>query len=242
MRSILGIDTGTRVGSIALAIDGAALDAIALHPGAHSSGLAVAAERLLATHGLKLAALAGVAVSEGPGSFTGLRIGLAWAKGIALGRHTPLALISAHEACAHSFRQEAGLIVTLLPGERGHVGLARWAGGSRASLLAGPEQVDEEALPAALNDPSLAPPAGSTLLIVAPGLSPELARALRRPGRSLRDPTALDAGARPGDEVPPMGAAIAELGDLAIREGRAADPIGASPAYGRAPNARKPAA
>jgi len=39
----------------------------------------------------------------------------------------------------------------------------------------------------------------------------------------------------------PAAGAVAELGDRALREGRAADPVTAAPVYGRAPNARKPA-
>src|SRR5436853_3191061 len=126
-RYLLGIDTAARLGSIALAVDGVAVQWQPLSPGEHSSGLSRAAESLLRGRGVTWKDLAGVAVSEGPGSFTGLRIGLAWAKGVCLGSGARLALVSAHEAAAYRYRGEGSLIATVLPGETGEVQAALWS-------------------------------------------------------------------------------------------------------------------
>ena len=101
-RYVLGIDTAGSHGSIALAVNGKAVGSEPLPPGGHSSGLSAAGKKLLAARGVGWKDLAGIAVSEGPGSFTGLRIGLAWAKGLCLGSAQKLVLVSGHEAAAHS--------------------------------------------------------------------------------------------------------------------------------------------
>ena len=107
MRSILGIDTAGPRGSIALAENGRAGAAVPLPQGGHSSALAPAVERLLEGRGIGVRDLAGISVASGPGSFTGLRIGLAWAKGAAIGAGVPLLMISSHEAAAHAVRKHA---------------------------------------------------------------------------------------------------------------------------------------
>lgn len=221
MRSILGIDTASPEGSVALEIDGAPAGIEALSPGGHSSGLSAAVGRLLAARRLSFDSLSGVAVSEGPGSFTGLRIGLAWAKGLALGRSLRLALVSAHEAAAHAHRDAPGRIGTVTQGERGSVVAALWVPGERASLVWGPESApDDEFM-----DRLLEAASGAGIGVAAP--SDQLAEAV------------LDLG---GTLLPrrPLASAVAALGDRSLREGRFADLLRAAPAYGRAPNARKP--
>ena len=201
-RYVLGIDTAGRHGSIALARDGRTLASEPLPPRGHSSGLSDAAMSLLRVPDIGWKDLAGIAVCEGPGSFTGLRIGLAWAKGFCLGSGIRLALVSAHEAAAHAHRGEGFTVATVLPGERGEVQVAVW---SQGSLLRGPDAVKEDDLP-------------------------ETLELLRREGIAILDP-----------EIPILGAkAVAELGDMKLRSGASADLIRSAPAYGRAPNARKP--
>lgn len=221
MRSILGIDTASPEGSVALEIEGAAAGIEALAPGGHSSGLSEAVGRLLAARQLSFDSLTGVAVSEGPGSFTGLRIGLAWAKGVALGRSLRLALVSAHEAAAHAHRDATGRIATVTQGERGSVVAALWIPGERASLAWGPESAPEDEFMNRLLEAA----GGGEIGVSAP--SEALAEAV------------LDLG---GTLLPrrPLAAAVASIGDRSLREGRFADLLRAAPAYGRAPNARKP--
>ena len=80
---ILAVDTSLQVGSVALARDGTVLGTERFdEPSSHLVALGGAVERLLAAAGLAASDVARVAVVTGPGSFTGLRIGLAFAKGL----------------------------------------------------------------------------------------------------------------------------------------------------------------
>ncbi len=227
MRAVLGIDTASRRGSVALAIEGAEAEHAVLEPGGHSSRLSDAAASLLAARSLDWRALAGVAVAEGPGSFTGLRVGLAWAKGLVTGLDIALALVPSHEAHARAARGRAAALVTVLPGERGHLQAAFWEGGPEASLLWGPVSIPQEDLVETLLDRAEGRP-GTLPRVVAPDLPASLAGSLLGRGFELLEPS-------------PLAPAVAELGDRMIREGRTADRVAAAPAYGRAANARRPA-
>ena len=240
MRSILGIDTANRFGSVALAQDGSASRWEVLVPGEHSSGLSRAAESLLRERNLALADLSGISVSSGPGSFTGLRIGLAWAKGVCFGLKAKLTLVSAHEANAYRHRRARGLIATVLHGERGQVQASLWSGGAQVSCLWGPERIPEEDLADALRE--AAGPKHTALTIAAPDLKPEIRELLEEAGYVLLDGGLAPPG-EPGssaDSFPPTAAAVAELGDRNLVSGRIEDLASAAPSYGRAPNARKP--
>jgi tRNA threonylcarbamoyladenosine biosynthesis protein TsaB len=229
VRLVLGIDTAARFGSIALAEDGKASAWATLLPGEHSSGISSAAERLLAERNRGWRDLEGVAVSSGPGSFTGLRIGLAWAKGVCFGSSAKLTLVSAHEANAYRHRLPAGgLIATVLQGERGEAQVALWSGGDGLTRIWGPERVAEGELAETLRVHS--PRGQAKAAIAGPDLKPEWLRSLEGAGYV---PARVDA-------LPPTAAAVAELGDRYLREGREENLAQAAPAYGRAPNARKP--
>ena len=232
MRSILGIDTASADGSGALWIDGRVAGEFPLRPGEHSSGLSTAVLRLLEIHSLSIGALSAVAVARGPGSFTGLRIGLAWAKGLAIAAGMPLALISSHEAAAHAHRARGGLVATLLPGERGRVEVALWEGGEKVSIRFGPEPVPDSDWLDRLRGASGGAPFALHASVPSGASGRALADAIRE--------EAEDAGV---DWLPAvaLAPAVAELGARTLESGTVVDPVGASPDYGRAPNARKPA-
>jgi tRNA threonylcarbamoyladenosine biosynthesis protein TsaB len=231
MRSILGIDTASADGSGALWIDGQVAGSFPLRPGEHSSGLSTAVASLLEARSLSLRGLAAVAVARGPGSFTGLRIGLAWAKGVALAAETPLALISSHEATARAQRARGGLVATLLPGERGEVEVALWECGAAVMLRFGPEPVPESDWLERLEAAAGGAPFALRASLPSGAAGHTLAESIRE--------EAEDAGIALLPAVP-LAPSVAELGALALESGALADPIGASPDYGRAPNARKP--
>lgn len=98
---VLGIDTGTMMGSIGLVDDDTVIAEYSLNIKAtHSERLMPAIDKLLKDAGADLKDLDGFAVSIGPGSFTGLRIGLAAIKGFAMGCSRPIAAVSTLEALA----------------------------------------------------------------------------------------------------------------------------------------------
>lgn len=99
MVSVLGIDTSAAACSAALWRDGAALarEHVVMARG-HAEALMPMIERVM--QGVGYAALDAVAVTAGPGAFTGLRIGLAAARGIALAAGIPAIGVSAFAAIA----------------------------------------------------------------------------------------------------------------------------------------------
>jgi tRNA threonylcarbamoyladenosine biosynthesis protein TsaB len=97
---LLVIDTATTRAVIALgAADGTLLEARSWVAGyRHGEELLARIERLLADRGVVPGTLGGIVVGTGPGAFTGLRVGLATAKGLAHAFRTPIAGISTAEA------------------------------------------------------------------------------------------------------------------------------------------------
>ena len=119
---ILGIDTSTPIGSIAL-IDGDNL--IAEHTlnivQAHSSRLMPAIDSVLKWGDLTVDALDGCAVGIGPGSFTGIRIGVATIKSVCYALDTPIVGVSTLEAIAYNLRSTHGVICPLLDARRSEI-------------------------------------------------------------------------------------------------------------------------
>jgi len=135
---ILGIDTATPIASVALIEDGdlcaekiCGRRASKADPGSelHSSGrhaevVLPLIEALLQKAKVTVQELTGLAVSIGPGSFTGLRIGLATAKGIAYESGLPLVGISTLHANAARVSGFEGLVASLLDARKGEVYVA----------------------------------------------------------------------------------------------------------------------
>jgi len=103
---VLGIDTCGPAGSVALArvtsASAAILGEAALEGRTYSTTLISAIERLLTAHTTALRDLACIIVVNGPGSFTGVRVGLSAAKGLAEGAGLPLVAVSRLEVLAHT--------------------------------------------------------------------------------------------------------------------------------------------
>ena len=91
---ILGIETATQICGVGLAGDEGFLSDYRLYRGAiHAEHLPKAIEAVIKDAGISVEDLDGIAVSIGPGSFTGLRIGLGMAKGLAMGLEKPLVAV-----------------------------------------------------------------------------------------------------------------------------------------------------
>jgi tRNA threonylcarbamoyladenosine biosynthesis protein TsaB len=100
---VLALDTTTRAGSVALGRDGDVLEAVVgdhLRP--HAERLPLDIIRLLRRHGATPSDVDVFAVAIGPGSFTGLRIGIAAIQGLAFASSRPVVGVSALEALAYA--------------------------------------------------------------------------------------------------------------------------------------------
>ena len=92
---ILTLDTSTTTNSVALTMDGRLLAEYIVNPDRnHSSSLMHGLDMILKNSGCAVAELDAIGVSRGPGSFTGLRVGIATAKGLVLASGKPLVAFS----------------------------------------------------------------------------------------------------------------------------------------------------
>ena len=99
---VLGLDTTTRVGSCALVRDGVVVRERASNPQlSHAEHLPGDLMALLDAAGISLDAIDVFGVAVGPGSFTGLRVGIATMQGLAFAMKRPLIGVSALDALAH---------------------------------------------------------------------------------------------------------------------------------------------
>jgi tRNA threonylcarbamoyladenosine biosynthesis protein TsaB len=106
MGLILNIDTATESGSICLARDGVALSTMVNREQKdHAGWIQPAISAMMKETGLNLHQLESVAVTEGPGSYTGLRVGMATAKGLCFALGIPLITESTLKVVAGATRQ-----------------------------------------------------------------------------------------------------------------------------------------
>jgi len=120
MALILNIDTSQETASVCLARDEEML-AIRLNQqqSDHASWIHMAIQELLTESGFILSQLDAVAVTIGPGSYTGLRVGLASAKGLCFALDKPLICIPTLEMMAHAARfTDATLICPMIDARR----------------------------------------------------------------------------------------------------------------------------
>lgn len=98
MPLLLNIDTATEVASVCLTNNGVFIDLIkSENQKEHASFIHAAIARLLENNGYKLKDINAVAITSGPGSYTGLRVGMATAKGLCYALSIPLIAINTLE-------------------------------------------------------------------------------------------------------------------------------------------------
>ena len=137
---LLAVDTTGPNGSIAV-LDG---DELAGFAGfttrqGHTQKLLPEIDRLFDRIDSSIDAIDAFAVAAGPGSFTGLRIGLASVEGLAFATDRPVVGVSTLEATAYRYRSHEGLIASLLDARRGEIfGALYRADGSSVSAMAEP--------------------------------------------------------------------------------------------------------
>ncbi len=98
---ILAVDTATAACSVAISHDGATHSEVQIGSNIHSAVLLEMVQNVISEAQLSVQDIDAVAVGQGPGSFTGLRIGVGAAQGIAYGIGAPMIGISSLEALAH---------------------------------------------------------------------------------------------------------------------------------------------
>ena len=120
--SILSIDTSSQVSSVAvLSAERVAAEISMQGALTHSETLMPHIETALRMARVEKSELEGIAVSIGPGSFTGLRIGLASAKMMAYALHIPLIAVPTLEALAHHYICEGVRLVPMMDAQKGNV-------------------------------------------------------------------------------------------------------------------------
>ncbi|MFS8138557.1 MAG: tRNA (adenosine(37)-N6)-threonylcarbamoyltransferase complex dimerization subunit type 1 TsaB [Thermomonas sp.] len=97
---LLAIETATEACSVAVWVDGAVIERFEIAPRRHTELVLPWAEALLAEAGIAKAQLDAIAVGRGPGAFTGVRLAIALAQGIALALDRPLLPVSTLAALA----------------------------------------------------------------------------------------------------------------------------------------------
>ena len=119
---VLAFETSAKAASVALTENGKLLGESYQNTGlTHSQTLMVMAEDLLKQCGKRVEDIGAVAVAEGPGSFTGVRIGVAAAKGFAWGRELPCYGVSTLEAMAESLGIWEGYVCPVMDARRSQV-------------------------------------------------------------------------------------------------------------------------
>jgi tRNA threonylcarbamoyladenosine biosynthesis protein TsaB len=134
---LLAVDTSGKQGSIALArgqADGSckAIEVLALEGGTFSAQLIPQIAALLSKHRFERHDLGGFAVASGPGSFTGLRVGLAAIKALGEATGKPIAAVSLLEAVAVVGQ---GRVLALLDAGRGEIYLGEYEVGAEHAKM-----------------------------------------------------------------------------------------------------------
>lgn len=129
---ILGIETATRILGIGLADANGLIAEYRMNQGyRHSEIIAEATERLLTDAGFSFNSLDGIGVSIGPGSFTGLRVGVSYVKGLALATDLPVAAVPTMDAMIRDLPPLCETAYVLITARKGEVyrGKFEWRDG-----------------------------------------------------------------------------------------------------------------
>jgi len=227
---VLALDTTTRTGSAAVVVDDRVLaeqsgDAARTHAERLPADLLA----LLAACDLGLADVDAFAVASGPGSFTGLRIGIATIQGLAFVGRRPVAAVPALDALAHTAAAAAAPNVVV----------AAWMDASRGEVFSSVYRVTDRAPfdPARLTileEPRVATPDATLARWMQDRIAPDVvvgdgavrfAEAIGHAGRAcVREP-------------PPLAGTIGRLAVARIRAGEGIDPAAIRPLYVRRPDA-----
>lgn len=222
---ILSLETATGCGSVSLSRSGRSgfrllAECTIQQEITHSRRLLGSVSWVLEAAGAKWSDLDGVAVSCGPGSFTGLRIGMAAAKAIVMASNKPLIGVPTLDALALASPKGAGLICCLLDARKQEVYAAFY-------------RMGESGLAEPVSPPAVRPPAGllegvtEPVLLVGPGAMVYRELWAGRTGVALL----------PEHLAQPRASYVGLLAADLLAAGRVLDPAVAAPLYVRASEA-----
>jgi tRNA threonylcarbamoyladenosine biosynthesis protein TsaB len=213
---VLAIETSTLAGGAAL-LDGDQLvgEYVLNVRTTHSERLLAAVDRLLQDAGWTLTSLEGLAVAVGPGSFTGLRIGVSTVKGLAYSLRIPVVAVSTLEALAWTLPFTRHPICPVLDARKGEVyaALFHWEG----------ERLVRDWEDQALAPGELCERLGGPVVFVGDGIPAYGSLLKERLG-------ALASFAPPARRVPSP-ACVGQLGQAALAAGQTVDPVVLAPRY-----------
>lgn len=219
---VLSLDTSSPVGSVAVVVDDALLCELTIRVReSHGETFLPWVARALESAGLAPKDLDLVAYCRGPGSFTGVRIALSVAKGLALATGVPIAGVSSLRALAHAAALSPALVCPVMDARKHEL----YAAALRFDAEGVPSEVVAEHVgpPAAVGARLRAAAGADRLVVVGEGArayASELVPALGTP--TLFAPAAFDT---------PRGALLARLAIADFRAGLREDPALAAPVY-----------
>jgi len=219
---VLAVETSTLTGAVALVSGDTVVAECRLNIAVtHSERLLPAVDHVLAVAGVRLGDIDGLAVATGPGSFTGLRIGLSTVKSLAFATGKPLAGIPTLDALAWTLPFAVHPVCPILDARKGEVyaGLYRTQTGGLERLW------EYQALaPHALAE-RLAREAPGPVVFLGDGVAPHAAL--------LREVLGGDARLAPPGLRLPSAVAVADLARAALDRGETVDPAALVPLYVR---------
>jgi tRNA threonylcarbamoyladenosine biosynthesis protein TsaB len=218
---VLGLETATPYGSVAVVgAEGLRGEITALVPMRHLEWLLPAVERVLAEAAIRREDIEGLAVSIGPGGFTGLRIAIATAAAWARAAGIPVIGLSTLEGLAATVAGP-GLIAPLLDAKRGEVAAALFRREDDLTLTR-------------LHDDIVLSPDRLAEVVDADQPALLLGDGLARWGEAIHHTLPAARQGAPAAWVP-RAAVVAALGRERLLGGRGDDPYRLAPRYGRSP-------
>ncbi len=215
---VLGVDTATRRASVGLLVDGEVVaERSQLTDANHAVSLLPLVDVVLQEAACALRSLDAIAVSSGPGSFTGLRVGISVAKGIARATGVGLVGVPTLEALARTVADRHGVICSLLDARKGELYAACFE-----SSAAGWTRLTADALmtPESLNEVRHSP-------------AVILGDAVTRYAAVLRERFGSTATLLPFETHGPRGGVVAAMGAERLRAGQVSDAVSLAPFYVR---------
>lgn len=210
---LLAFETATEACSVALFIDGAVRERFELAPRRHAELSLPWAEQLLAEAGIAKAQLDAIAIGRGPGAFTGVRLAIAIAQGIALALDRPIVPVSTLAALA--LQAKGDRVLAAIDARMGEVYAAAFAREGDGVVALSREVVSSP-------DAIAVPDSAHAWYGVGTGFAAADGALQRRLGARL---ASVDAAALP------HAADIARLAALAFARGEALAPERVEPAY-----------